>query len=124
MMGKEIFWPPFHFGWTAYSGRWGYVSVLYGVPPGWERKKFEEGDGLLSDAPSVYIDVVGLCWAVGAGRSRPGKVRHTKPDQAQVQPMGARAALTLNRNRAAAVFGRAGTNANCTIYFIYYILSF
>jgi hypothetical protein len=84
------------------------------VPPGWERKKVEEEDDLLSDAPSVYIDVVGLCWAVGAGRTRPGKARSTKPDQAQVQPMGVQKTRTLNRNGAAAVFGRAGTNANCT----------
>jgi hypothetical protein len=88
---------------------------LYGVPPEWERKKFKEEDGLLSDAPSVYIDVVGLRWAVGAGRTRPRKVRNTKPDQAHVQPMGVHTARTLNRNGATAVFGRAGTNANCTI---------
>lgn len=81
---EKIFLAPFHFVWTAYSGRRWYVSVLYEVPPGWERKKFEEGDGLLSDAPSVYIDVVGLCWAAGAGRTHRGKVQNTKPDQAQV----------------------------------------
>lgn len=39
------------------------------MPPGWERKKFEDGDGLLSDAPSVYIDVVG--WAGRQGPADP-----------------------------------------------------
>lgn len=65
------------------------------MPPGWERKKFEDGDGLLSDAPSVYIDVVG--WAGRQGPADPIAERYE------------------TANRAAAVFGRAGTNANCKI---------